>query len=116
MPQKKKKIADPGPVIAQGKNGAIYLDKTVTVERGFKPQAVNWDDLLTLYQDDPLLAAVFSQMEEWCKSEEWDGTASYQWTLNSPGTVFSTTSNVGISNSFTLRYDSSGAATLTEDK
>jgi hypothetical protein len=121
----KAKIADPGPTVTAGKNGALYLNTNTTWnkwrtfkfdEDAFDPSNVNWSDLLTLYQDDPLLAAVFEAMKEWSKSEDHDPNYKYQWTLNGPGTVLSTTSNVGISNSFTLSYDSSGTATLTEDK
>jgi hypothetical protein len=123
MPKSKKtkaKIADPGPTVVSGKNGAIYLNGSSSDVRffgeSFDPGNVNWDDLFTLYQDDPLLAAVFEQMKEWSKSEDYDPSYKYQWTLNRPGTVFSTTSNVGLANSFTLSYDSSGTATLIEDK
>jgi hypothetical protein len=125
VPKSKKskaKIADPGPTLVSGKNGALYLDSTLTFNdvqyfgESFDPSNVNWDDLLTLYQDDPLLTAVFEAMKEWSKSEDYEPNYKYQWTLNRPGTVLSTTSNVGVSNSFTLSYDSSGTATLTENK
>lgn len=132
MPRAKKskaKIADPGPTLTAGKNGALYLNTTAysnstngyipkfsfDVPEAFDPKSVNWDDLLTLYQDDPLLSAVFEQMKVWSKSPEF-GDYKYQWTLNSPGSVLSSTSNVGLANSFTLYYDSSGTAQIKEDK
>lgn len=128
MPPKMKskaKIADPGPTLTTGKNGAIYLNGTAAsnyISLGtydeddqFDPVRISWAELFTLYQDDPLLAAIFERMLEWSNGSRSRGTFN-GWTLNRPGVVSSSTSNVNLANSFTVSYDSSGTATITEDK
>lgn len=104
-----------------------WLEHEVTVEEDFDPSRVEWKELMKLYQDDPLLMAIFERLKQHFEDDgdpSWAQTfprvspsgtppsPSY-WTTTTPLTVSS--GSASLSPTFTLTYDSSGTATLHSD-
>ena len=89
---------------------------------GFDPADVDWAELMTLYQDDPLLMAIFEGLKARFGFDPSDTYLSTRSTLDAAagailGGVFTTTqissSSSSVSPSLTLKWDTAGNANIT---
>lgn len=99
-------------------------DHFLPKEKSFEPSRVDWKELMTLYQDDPLLMAIFDGLKEFYADGDEHADNPYfkippaatsganpylTGITDSTGNISSSSS---ISPSFTLKYDANGVGIL----
>ena len=97
-------------------------------EESFKPRQVHWEELRRLYADDPLLAELFSRMDDWSANGgyadyfDWasatatvGGTPTVTWkgtgTLTGTGTTITTATPLSIYSTGSPYFTTSTSAT-----
>jgi len=128
-------IGSPGTFKTNTTNATIYWDDFEDEER-FDPEHVDWEQLIELYRDDPVLTVIFGQLEEYFAKQvpgfrpsagtlRWgDDSGATSLSPNAVGSgtsttglyLYGSTTDVSVSHPVTVTYDANGTVRLKYDE